>query len=123
MNTHALFVAGRCLIAISFIVSAIGKATNWKDTVGLMQIHQMPWPTLGLTGALLIEIVGGVCLLAGTFLYPTVIALFAYVVLATLFIPLQDALKNQGRERAIPVIGSNIAILGGLVLVLALKGF
>jgi len=113
---------GRGLIAISFIVSAIGKASNWKGTIGLMQMHQMPWPTLGLTSAILIEIVGGVCLLIGTFLYPTVIALFAYVALATAFIPLQDALKNQGRESAVPVIGSNIAILGGLVLVLALKG-
>jgi uncharacterized membrane protein YphA (DoxX/SURF4 family) len=83
----------------------------------------MPWPTLGLTSALLIEIVGGVCLLLGTFLYPAVIALFAYVALATAFIPLQDALKNQGRESAVPVIGSNIAILGGLILMLALKRF
>jgi uncharacterized membrane protein YphA (DoxX/SURF4 family) len=83
----------------------------------------MPWPTLGLIIAILIEIAGGVCLLIGTLLYPTVIALFAYVVLVTAFIPLQDALKNQGRESAVPVIGSNIAILGGLVLVLALKGF
>lgn len=123
MNTHALFVVGRGLIAISFVVSALGKASKWKDTVGLMQMHQMPWPTLALTIAILIEIVGGVCLLIGTFLYPTVIALFAYVVLATAFIPLQDALKNQGRESAVPLIGSNIAILGGLVLVLALKGF
>ena len=118
-----LFLVGRGLIAISFIVSALGKASNWKDTIGLMQMHQMPWPTLGLTSAILIEIVGGICLLIGTFLYPTVIALFAYVALATAFIPLQDALKNQGRERAVPVIGSNIAILGGLVLVLVLKGF
>ena len=55
--------------------------------------------------------------------FPTAIALFAYVALATDFIPLQDALKNQGRESAVPVIRSNIAILGGLVLVLALKGF
>ena len=122
MNTHALFVLGRSLIAISFIVSAIGKASNWKDTIGLMQMHQMPWPTLGLTSAILIEILGGVCLLMGTFLYPTGIALLAYVALATAFIPLQNALKNQGRDKAVPIIGSNIAILGGLVLVLALKG-
>jgi uncharacterized membrane protein YphA (DoxX/SURF4 family) len=83
----------------------------------------MPWPTLGLTTAISIEVVGGVCLLIGMFLYPTVIALLAYVALATAFIPLQDALKNRGRNSAVPVIGSNIAILGGLVLVLALKGF
>jgi uncharacterized membrane protein YphA (DoxX/SURF4 family) len=82
----------------------------------------MPWPTLGLTSAILIEILGGVWLLIGTLLYPTGIALFAYVALATGFIPLQDALKNQGRDTAVPIIGSNVAILGGLVLVLALKG-
>ena len=77
MNTHTLFVVGRGLIAVSFIVSAIGKASNWKDTIGLMQMHKIPWPTLGLAGAILIEIAGGVCLLIGALLYPTVIALFA----------------------------------------------
>jgi len=123
VNTDALIVVGRGLIAISFIASALGKVSKWKDTIGLMQMHQVPWPTLGLIIAILIEILAGVCLLIGTFLYPTVIALFAYVALAIAFIPLQDALKNQGRESAVPVIGSNIAILGGLVLVLALKGF
>ena len=122
MNTYALFVVGRSLIAISFIVSAIGKASNWKDTIGLMQLHHMPWPNLGLTSAILIEIVGGVSLLIGAFLYSIALALFVYVALATAFIPLQDALKNQGRDRAVPIIGSNVAILGGLVLVLALKG-
>ena len=122
MNTHALFVVGRSLIAISFVGSAIGKASNWKDTIGLMQMHRMPWPTLGLTSAILIEILGGACLIIGTLLYPTGIALLAYVALATAFIPLQDALKNQGRDRAVPIIGSNVVIFGGLVLVVALKG-
>ena len=123
MSTHALFEVGRGLIAISFLVSAIGKASHWKDTIGLMKMHRMPWPTLGLTGAILVEVVGGVCLLAGTFLDFIVIALFAYVAIATIFVPLQDALRNQGRESAVPMIGSNIAILGGLALVLALKAF
>ena len=123
MSTHALFVAGRALIAISFVASALGKASKWKDTIGLMQMHQVPWPTLALIIAILTEIAGGACLLVGTLLYPTVMALFAYVVLVTAFIPLRDAMKNQGRENDVPVIGSNIAILGGLVLVLASERF
>ena len=123
MNTHALFAAGRGLIAISFVASALGKASKWKDTIGLMQMHQVPWPTLSLILAILTEIAGGVCLFIGALLYPTVMALCAYVVLVTAFIPLRDALKNQGRESAVPLIGSNIAILGGLVLVLALERF
>jgi putative oxidoreductase len=114
---------GSGLIAVSLIASALGKVSKWKDTIRLMQMHQVPWPTLGLIIAILVETTGGVCLLIGTLLYPTVIALFAYVVLVTAFIPLRDALKNQRRESAVPLIGSNIAILGGLVLVLALKGF
>lgn len=120
MNTHALFVAGRGLMSISFVASALGKASNWKGTIGLMQMHQVPWPTLGLILAILTEIAGGVCLFIGALLYPTVMVLCAYVALVTAFIPLRDALKNQGRETAVPLIGSNMAILGGLVLVLAL---
>jgi len=123
VNTHVLFVVDRGLIAVSFIASALGKVSKWKDTIRLTQMHQVPWPTLGLIIAILVETTGGVCLLIGTLLYPTVIALFAYVVLVTAFIPLQNALKNQRSESAVPLIGSNIAILGGLFLVLALKGF
>lgn len=123
MNSHALLVVGRGLIAISFVASALGKASKWTDTIGLMQMHQVPWPTLGLIIAILTEIAGGVCLFIGALFYPTVMALCAYVVLVTAFIPLRDALKNQGRESAVPLIGSNIAILGGLVLVLALERF
>ena len=37
MNQHDLFLVGRSLIAAMFIMSAIGKAANWKPTVDLMQ--------------------------------------------------------------------------------------
>jgi len=94
VSRHELFVVGRCLIALLFIVSALGKATKWTDTIGLMQMHHVPLTHLALLTAIVLEIVGGACVLIGRFLCPTVITLFAYVVLVTAFIPLQDAVKN-----------------------------
>ena len=88
------------------------KATKWKDTIGLMQMHQVPWTSLALSIAIMLELVGGVCLAIGKFLYPTVLTLFAYVVLVTAFIPLQDALKNQGHESAVEPALERIPAVG-----------
>jgi uncharacterized membrane protein YphA (DoxX/SURF4 family) len=110
MNQHDLFLVGRCLIAAMFIMSEIGKAANWKPTVDLMQLHHLPLPRVALFTSVI-----------GKFLYPTVGVHFAFVVLATVAIPLQDVVKGKDRGNAISIIGSNLAILGALVLVSGLS--
>ena len=119
MNSHELVVIGRSLIAVMFIASAVGKAANWKTTIGIMQIHRLPLPNLALSAAIIIELVGAVCLLIGMFLDAAVFGLFAFLALTTLTIPLQDAVKGNDRDGALRLIGSNVAILGALLLVLA----
>jgi hypothetical protein len=55
MNSHELVVIGRSLIAVMFIASAVGKAANWKTTIGIMQIHGLPYPSLALSAALILS--------------------------------------------------------------------
>jgi putative oxidoreductase len=122
MSQHDLFLVGRCLIAAMFIVSALGKAANWKPTVDLMRVHHLPFPSAALFTSVIAEFTGAVFLLIARFLYPTVGVLFAFVVSATVAIPLQDAVSGKDRGNAISIIGSNLAILGALLLVLGLSG-
>jgi putative oxidoreductase len=122
MSVHALFIMGSWLIALLFVMSAIGKASNWAGTIQLMKAHNIPLPELGLAGSLIVEMAGAACLVFGVHLWPAVIVLSAYVLLATLFIHVTDAARNQGRRQAIPAILSNVAIVGGLLLVLAVRG-
>ena len=120
MNQHDLFLVGRSLIAAMFIMSAIGKAANWKPTVDLMQLHHLPLPRAALFTSVIAEFTGAIFLLIARFLYPTVGVLFAFVLLATVAIPLQDLVNGKDRGNAISIIGSNLAILGALLLVLGL---
>jgi putative oxidoreductase len=120
MNQHDLFLVGRSLIAAMFIMSAIGKAANWKPTVDLMQLHHLPLPRAALLTSVIAEFTGAIFLLIARFLYPTVGVLFAFVLLATVAIPLQDLVSGKDRGNAISIIGSNLAILGALLLVLGL---
>jgi uncharacterized membrane protein YphA (DoxX/SURF4 family) len=105
-----------------FIVSALGKAANWKPTVDLMRVHHLPFPSAALFISIIAEFTGAIFLLIARFLYPTVGVLFAFVVSATVAIPLQDAVSGKDRGNAISIIGSNLAILGALLLVLGLSG-
>jgi putative oxidoreductase len=121
MNQHDLFIVGRCLIAAMFIVSALGKAANWRTTIDLMRLHHLPLPSAALFVSVVAEFTGAIFLLIARFMYPTVGVLFAFVASATVAIPLQDAVKGKDRGNAISIIGSNLAILGALLLVLGLS--
>jgi hypothetical protein len=58
MSVHTLFVMGSWMIALLFVMSAIGKASNWAGTIQLMKAHNIPLPELGLTtqaGELVLE--------------------------------------------------------------------
>jgi putative oxidoreductase len=122
MNQHDLFLVGRSLIAAMFIMSAVGKAANWRTTVDLMRSHHLPLPQTALFTSVIAEFTGSIFLLIARFLYPTVVVLFTFVVFATVAIPLPDAMNGKDRGNAISIIGSNLAILGALLLVLGLRG-
>jgi uncharacterized membrane protein YphA (DoxX/SURF4 family) len=118
VNQHELFLVGRGLVAAMFIVSALGKAANWRTTVDLMRLHHLPLQSAALFVSVIAEFTGAIFLLSGRFLYPTVGLLFTFVALATVAIPLQDVVNGTNRGNAISIIGSNLAILGALLLVL-----
>ena len=119
MNAHTLYVAARCLIALMFLMSAIGKASSRKETVGLMKAHHIPLPELGLLGSAALEIVATVCLALGLIIVPLTWILIFYVLAATVAVPVQDIVTNKGRAQGMQLLGSNLAIIGGLVALIA----
>ena len=120
MNAHSLYVIARCLVALMFLMSAIGKAGSWKQSIELMQQHHIPLAPLGLLGSIVLEIVGGTILLAlGLFMVPLTWILVFYVFAATVAVPVQDIVTNKGRKQGMQLLGSNLAIIGGLIALIA----
>ncbi len=119
MNAHTLYVVARCLMALMFLMSAIGKASGRKETIGLMKEHHIPLPELGLLGSAALEIIATVCLALGLIIVPLGWILILYVLAATVAVPVQDIVTNKGRPQGLQLLGSNIAIVGGLVALIA----
>ena len=111
---RVLPIVGRVLIAAIFILSGLSKLADPAGTIGYIASVGIPFPTLALAGAVLVEVVGGVLLIAGYRLraVATVIAVFSLATAVLFHHNLAD--QNQFIH-----FFKNVAIAGGLLQVVA----
>ncbi|SLJ96370.1 DoxX family protein [Novosphingobium mathurense] len=116
-STDVLALVGRIAIAVIFILAGISKITDPAGTIGYIASVGLPFPTLGLVGAILVEVVGSIALIVGyrTRAVALLLAVFS-IVTALIF-------HNQlGDQMQFLNFFKNIAIAGGLLNVAALGG-
>ncbi len=107
--TGFIQLAGRCMLALIFILAGVGKIQDPAGTAGYMQSVGLPgillWPTIAL------EVLGGLALAVG---YKTEIAALALAIfsVAAAFI----FHKNFGDQMQMIMFLKNIAMAGGLLL-------
>lgn len=103
---------GRLLMSLIFILSGIGKLAAPAATIGYIASTGLPLATLGYAAAVIVELGGGLLLLAGyqTRIVATVLALFALVT-AVIF---HHALGDQNQMIHFM---KNLAMAGGLLQV------
>ena len=119
MHAHTLYLIARYFMAVMFFMSAFGKLKGRKEALNLMQSHHLPMVSLGLSGAVVLEIAGVICLVFGFFLIPILWLLLLFLVAVTLVVPVQDIAANHGRPQALQLFGSNVAIIGGVLALIA----
>ncbi len=116
---NPLSLAGRLLLAALFLPAGIGKITGFAGTVGYISSAGLPLPTVAAAVAILVEVGGGLALVAGfgTRLAAFVLALFTLV--ASFFfhaywgVPAEQAFVQQ------LLFFKNIAVVGGLFVLAA----
>jgi putative oxidoreductase len=121
MNAHDKFtpLIGRILLSIIFLLSGCIKLASWSNMVGLLASKHLPMPTVALAIAVLIEIVGGLCVLTG---YQARIAawiLFLYLIPTTLLFHNFWAMQGAMQQDMMIHFLKNLAIMGGLLMVAA----
>ncbi|TPE49135.1 DoxX family protein [Amaricoccus solimangrovi] len=106
--------AGRLLIAAIFLLSGFSKVTGLAGTVDYIAAVGLPAPTLAALGAIAVELLGGIALVAGlrTRLVASVLAVFTLATAVFFHADLAD--QNQFIH-----FFKNIAIAGGLLQVIA----
>jgi putative oxidoreductase len=121
MNAYdrVLPLIGRLLISIVFLLSGIMKLMSWSMVASMMVSKGFPIATVMLVGAVIVEILGGLCLLLGFKARIAAFILFLYLIPTTLafhnFWAMQGPMRmdNQGHFL------KNVAIMGGLLMVTA----
>ena len=118
---NGLTLAARLLFVLLFLPAGIGKLTGFSGTVGYISSVGLPLPTLAAALALVVEIVGGLALLAGFGTRIAALVLAAFTLIASFFfhnywgVPAEQAFVQQ------LLFFKNMAVVGGL-LVLAAQG-
>jgi putative oxidoreductase len=106
--------AGRFLLAILFIMSGLSKIATPAAIIGYIASAGLPFPTLGYVVALVVEIGGGLLLLAGFHARIVAAILGIFTIAAAVAFHHDFADQNQ-----LIHFLKNVAITGGLLQVAA----
>jgi putative oxidoreductase len=114
MNKY-LNPVSRALLAAIFVVSGFGKIAGFHEMVAMAGSAGLPLPAFSIAIAALVEIAGGLALLAGWQVRWASLALIVFLIPATLvFHAAHLGDPAQSRMQMVEVM-KNLAILGGLL--------
>lgn len=116
---NPLALVGRLLLASLFLPAGIGKLTGFAGTVAYISSAGLPAPTLAAAAALIVEIGGGIALIAGagTRFAAFILALFTLV--ASFVFHAYWAVPADQQYVTQLLFFKNIAVVGGLLTLAA----
>jgi putative oxidoreductase len=114
-----LSLVGRLLMAWIFLPAGIGKLTGFSGTVGYIASVGLPMPQAGAAVALVVEIVGGLALIAGFGTRIAALVLAAFTLAASFFFHAYWAVPADQQMVTQLLFDKNIAIVGGLLVLAA----
>ena len=112
-------LAGRLSLALIFVISGFGKITGFAGTAGYMASKGMPMPEVLLVGAIAVELVGGLMLVAGWKARWAAAAIFAFLIPTTLVFHNPMGVTGPEAQNQMIQFLKNLSIMGGMLLVLA----
>ena len=116
---NPLSLAGRLLLSMLFLPAGIGKITGFAGTVAYITSVGLPLPALAAIIAVIVEILGGVALIAGFGTRIAALALALFTLVASFFFHAYWAVPAD--QQLIPqlLFFKNIAVVGGLLAIAA----
>lgn len=118
---NPLTLTGRLLLALLFLPAGLMKIGGFAGTVGYIASKGLPMPALGAVIAIVVEVLGGLALLAGFGTRVAALVLAVFTVAATVIFHAYWAVPAEAQMVQQLMFFKNIAVVGGL-LVLAAHG-
>src|SRR6266436_4526510 len=112
--TRYLPVIGRVLIGLPFVMSGLGKLAAYGPTTAMIAAAGLPVPPLAYLVAVVLELGGGLLLIAGYHVRPVAVALAVFSVVAGVAFHSNFADQNQMIHFL-----KNVMMAGGLLQIAA----
>jgi putative oxidoreductase len=112
-------LAGRILMSVMFLISGFFKIGGYTQMVGYATAKGLPMASVAIACAAVLELAGGLAILAG---FQTKIAawlLFLYLIPVTFFFHNFWAMQGMEQQDNMIHLLKNVAIMGGLVILAA----
>jgi len=116
---NPLTLTGRLLLALLFLPAGIGKITGFAGTVGYIASAGLPMPQVAAVVALIVEIGGGVALIAGFGTRAAALVLALFTLVASFFFHNYWAVPADQQFVQQLLFFKNIAVVGGLLTLVA----
>lgn len=112
MNANILNLVGRIGLALIFVMAGFNKIGGYEGTVGYMESMGVPGALLPLV--IVLELGGGLAIIAGFFTKPIALALAGFSVAAAVLFH-----GNLGDQMQMILFMKNIGLAGGFLLLAA----
>lgn len=116
---NAAALAGRILLGALFLPAGIGKLTGFEGTVGYIASAGLPLPAVAAALAVLLEIAGGIALVAGFRTRLAALALAVFTLVASLSFHAYWSVPADQQMVQQLMFFKNLAVVGGLLTVVA----
>jgi putative oxidoreductase len=116
---NGLTLAARVLMAALFLPAGLGKLTAFSGTVGYIASVGLPLPQAGAALALVVEIGGGLALIAGYRTRAVALVLAVFTLVASVLFHNFWAAPAAEQMVAQLLFTKNIAVIGGLLALVA----
>ena len=111
---------GRLLIALIFIRAGINKLGSIAATVATMRNHGIPYPDILVWGAIVLELGGGLMLVAGLYARWVALALFFYTLSLALIFHAYWTVSDPAAARSdASSFFGHLSMMGGMLFVVA----
>jgi putative oxidoreductase len=116
---NPLSLVGRLLLALLFLPAGISKIGGFAGTAGYIASKGLPMPELGAVIAIVVEVLGGLALIAGFGTRVAALVLAVFTLVATVFFHAYWAVPAEMQMVQQLMFFKNIAVVGGLLVLAA----
>jgi putative oxidoreductase len=115
-----LLTVGRVLLGGLFVSGGIGHLMSLPTVARNMRTRGVPSPMLALVSGTAFQIIAGTCLMLGLFVPLAALGLIVFTIAASVMMMTFWSMTGEQRVNAIDGWQSNLGVIGGLLIVIAL---